>query len=380
MEQTGYTDVSGLDTASYFPIELVFGIPLSDGGYIFTSANDSTEKQWALFGQVDWHLSEQWTATFGLRYSDVEFEYTRTSGGPLNYPGFGPETQATTGSQSDSPVTPKIGLTYEPTDTSLYYASVSKGFRTGGVNPPLFRDPQTGDSCSPIPVPETYSSDELWSYEIGAKNQFLDGTVRTEASAFYIQWDDIQQFVNPGGCAGNGFRDNLGSATSKGIELTFNALLTDELSVLGAVGYLNSEFDKTISSPAGIIVSKGDSLDITPWQLSLMVEYSRPIGDYDFYANAAYQYGSRNDGTDQRHNPQNISYDPDLNFDPATRQTNARVGLRIDNWDVSLFGSNLTNEAPKLSKDHDIGGSTLYYYRTFTPRTFGLTVTYRYAE
>ncbi len=377
MEQSGFTNVDGRDTASYFPIELVFGIPLTEGRYIFTSANDSTEKQWALFGQADWHVTDEISVMLGLRYSEVEFEYTRTVGAPLNYPGFGPEIQATTGMQKDNPVTPKIGLTYEPTDDDLYYMSASKGFRTGGVNPPLFRDPQTGDSCSPIPVPETYGPDELWSYEIGAKNRFLGGSVRTEASAFYIQWDDIQQFVNPGGCAGNGFRDNLGSATSKGIELSFNALLTDELSLTGAVGYLDAEFDKTISSPAGIIVSKGDSLDITPWQLSLMIEYLRPLGSYEVYANAAYQYGSHNDGNDKRHNPQNLSYDPDLDFDPATRQTNARVGLRINKWDFSIFASNLTDEAPVLSKDHDVAGSSLYYYRTFRPRTFGLTVTYR---
>ncbi len=380
MKQQGSVNTEDLFLELYLPVsvETIFGIPLTDDRYIFLSANDSVEKQWSVFGQTDLKFTDQLSLTLGLRYSSVDFDYIRTVGGPINYPGFGPDIHFTVGSQSSSPITPKIGVNYQLTDDHLLYASAAKGFRVGGVNPPLFIDPQTGVSCSSIPVPEDYDEDTLWSYEVGAKNRFLGGALRTETSVYYIQWKDIQQFVNPGGCAGNGFRDNLGDATSQGFEFSATGQVTDNLVLSGTVGYVEAEYDAEITSPAGVIVAKGQSLDVTPWQYSLMVDYFAPaFSDGEAYAHVEYQYGSRNDGTSRWEDPASISYDPDLGFDPATRQTNMRIGWRSDSLDVSLFGRNLTDEAPLLSKDHDTAGSPLFYYRTFTPRTFGLTVTYR---
>jgi len=60
-------------------------------------------------------------------------------------------------------------------------------------------------------------------FRVGSKNRLLGGAVRIDASAYLIKWDDIQQLVNPSGCAGNGFRDNLGQARSRGFDLRASA-------------------------------------------------------------------------------------------------------------------------------------------------------------
>ncbi len=359
------------------PLEFIFGIGLTDGRYLFLSGNNSLEKQWAIFGEADVNFTERLSLTLGLRYSKADFDYTRTVGGPINYPGFGPDIQSTFGDQSSDPLTPKIGLNFQIDDNNLVYASASQGFRIGGVNPPLFRDPQTGESCSSIPVPESYGPDSLWSYELGSKNRFLDGAVRTEASVYYIQWDDIQQFVNPGGCAGNGFRDNLGSATSKGFEFLTSFELTENLLFTGTVGYVKATFDDTLTSPAGIITTEGDSLPVTPWQMSAVLDYFRPIGGAEGYFHAEHQYGSQNNGQNGSLNPNNIGYDPGALFDPAVNQTNLRIGWRNEAFDISLYANNVFDEAPLLSRYHDVNASPLYYFRTLRPRTVGLTVTYR---
>ena len=242
-------------TADLIPLEAIFGIGLTDGRYIFTSANDTTDEQWAVFAQVDAKLSEGLTATVGARYSDTTFKYRRDLGGPLNYIGSGPETVITTGVQKAKPFTPKFGLTYEIDDGNMAYASAAKGFRVGGVNPPLFA------SCAIKDAPATFDPDTTWSFEAGAKNRFFGGALRTDASVFLIKWDNIQQFVLAG-CAGNGFRDNIGAATSRGFDLQFSLRASDRLQLSGSVGYVDAKFKKTVVVNGVLFAREGDFLPV----------------------------------------------------------------------------------------------------------------------
>ena len=94
-------------------------------------------------------------------------------------------------------------MSWQPDRNNLYYVSASKGYRVGGVNVgvgticgadlqslglPLGSDGQRH-------VPGQYSSDSLWSYELGGKNTFLDHTLQVDWSVFWINWKNIQQNV-----------------------------------------------------------------------------------------------------------------------------------------------------------------------------------------
>lgn len=360
-------------TANIIPLDVIFGIGLTDGKYIFTSANDTTDTQWAAFAQVDISLTDQLTATVGARYSDTTFDYRRDLGGPLNYSGTGPETVVTTGVQKAQPFTPKFGLTYDIDDGNMLYASAAKGFRVGGVNPPLFA------SCAIQDAPETFGPDTTWSFEAGSKNRLLGGALRTDASVFYIKWDNIQQFVLAG-CAGNGFRDNIGAARSQGFDFQFSLRATDNLQLSGSVGYVDAKFTKTVIVNDVLFARDGDSLEGSPWQLSGTVDYSLPISDRtETYFHADARYNSKNNGRLAAYDdPRASGYDPTLQFDPAITQVNLRAGIRTGDIDASVFVNNLFDTAPLLGKSHDVETSPLYYYRTLRPRTVGLTVSYRY--
>ena len=67
-----------------------------------------------------------------------------------------------------------------------------------------------------VAAPLAYGADNLWSYELGAKNRFLDGRLRTEASVYYIDWKKIQQNVNNNGCLTTSYTDNLGIGDGEG--------------------------------------------------------------------------------------------------------------------------------------------------------------------
>jgi outer membrane receptor protein involved in Fe transport len=368
--------VEDLTIPTLIPIELIFGIGLTDGRYFFTSGNDTVDTQKALFAQVDTKLTDKLTATVGLRYSQTDFDFERSLGGPLNYRGSGPETVVTTGKQSSNPFTPKFGLSYTIDDSNMVYASAAKGFRVGGVNPPLFA------TCQIQNPPETFGPDSTWSFETGSKNRLFGGALRMEASVFYIKWKDIQQFVLAG-CAGNGFRDNIGEARSRGFDLQFSIRATDRLQFSGAIGYVDAKFTKTViknlSGDDVIFARKGDSLEGSPWQLAGNVDYTIPAGNHEYYLHGDARHASHNDGRFASFDdPMASGYDPELRFDPAITEVNLRAGVRLQGIDASLFVNNLFDSAPLLSKSRDTDTSPLFYYRTIRPRTFGLTVGYRY--
>ena len=124
--------------AALLPLQQVFGIGLADGRYLFTSANNTLDKQFALFAQGDFDIFDKLTATVGLRYSWTSFDYRRDLGGPLNYVRGGPPTSFTVGKQKSQPFTPKFGLNYRFYESNMLYASVAKGYLVGGVNHLLF--------------------------------------------------------------------------------------------------------------------------------------------------------------------------------------------------------------------------------------------------
>jgi len=365
--------IEDLTTARLIPLDRVFGIGLTDGRYIFTSGNNTLDKQWAVFAEVGAKLTDKLTATVGLRYSQTDFDFRRDVGGPLNYTGSGPETTTTAGVQKSKPFTPKFGLTYNVDDSNMVYASAAKGFRVGGVNPPLFA------SCQVQNPPATFGPDTTWSFEAGSKNKLFGGAVRLEASAFYIKWDDIQQFVLAG-CAGNGFRDNIGSARSRGFDLQVSIKASDQLQLSGSVGYVDAKYTKTVVVNNVLFARKGDALEGSPWQLIGNVDYTIPAFENgDVYLHADARYNSRNNGVlASRDDPRASGYDPSLQFDPAITEVNLRAGVKMGNVDASIFANNLFDTAPLLGKLRDTETSPLFYYRTTRPRTIGLTVSYRY--
>jgi hypothetical protein len=204
----------------------------------------------------------------------------------------------TTGGKTPSahPFTPKVGLSWEPDENSMYYLSAGKGFRVGGVNNPSTATDRPGCPGG-LQSPDTYDSDELWSYEIGAKNQFADGRIRTQAGVFYIDWKDIQQSVSANGCFTSSYKDNLGSAEVSGFDVSAEFLPMDGLSIAVSGGYTRARYSETaFGAPASgtgiraIIAEDGDSLGVSPWNATLSGEYEFVAWGQPSYVRLDYSY------------------------------------------------------------------------------------------
>ena len=366
------------------PVEDVLGEALIDGRYSGKIDQWATDKQSALFGQVDYDITSQLKGTLGVRVARTTLDFSRVYWGPLLCTQCNGEPEHTGGSTpATTPVTPRIELSYQPDDRNLYYVSASKGSRVGGVNNPSIATDTPGCPTGLQP-PATYRPDSLWSYEIGAKNQFADGHLRTQVSVYYIDWRDIQEAVSSNTCVTAAYKDNIGRAKIKGFDVAAEWRVAQGLSLTVTGGYSDAKYAENAYGPAAangdrpIIVADGDSLGVSPWNAVVSGQYEFNSFQRPTYFRLDYSYiGKDTDKTPQQDPITNV-YDPGLVTDSSIRLLEARLGMRFGGVDVSVFGRNLLNDAPILGVSHDGAGDPLYYATTIRPRTIGLTATYRY--
>jgi iron complex outermembrane receptor protein len=376
-------------------------------GLIFNGPVDRVvDKQIAAFGEVAFKLTDTFKATVGLRVSKLDY-----TGSVAETGGFLGTTIITSSSATEKPVTPKAVLSWQPDRDDLVYVSASKGFRPGGPNVGVGSICGTSlTSLGLTQVPGQFSSDSLWSYEIGSKNTFLDHRLQINASLFYIDWSNIQQNVYLPSC-GEQFTANLGKAKSEGgdVEVLFKPIdaLTFDLtaaytdarltktSCAGSLSYGGPDVGctgpKIVASP---IATNGDALLGAPWSFTASAEYHFPEwAGRTPYARLDFQHSTAQKSKLPGQDDNNGLFDTTIPGLPIINNLSARAGLRFNGVDLSAYADNLTNAHPLMFQSRDIapysngpgsdprtGPTTddLYFGRGVRPRTIGITATYRY--
>ena len=175
----------------------------------------------------------------------------------------------------------RIAADYRFSDEFLAYASVTTGFKGGGVNPRPFFGPSAGD-CADLPAGSTapcnqinsFNPETIITYEVGFKADLLDRTLRLNGALFWNDYTDI--ILQLSACPGSPCLqpNNVGSAEVKGFELEFSAYPVDGLSLDGGVSYL--DFQYTDTGTSGLT---GD--EITPytpeWNFAFGIQYDHEL-------------------------------------------------------------------------------------------------------
>jgi iron complex outermembrane recepter protein len=352
--------------------------PLLPGGYTYEQPLfQATDIQYALFGQADYEFLPGFKLTAGVRVAAIEFEGKSYFEYPVQV--AGPPISTNT-SSTEHPVTPRVGVSYQPSRDNLFYASAAKGYRIGGINTalPSVCQPELTELGDTHGAPEKYNSDDVWSYELGMKNSLWEQRLQIDASIYWINWQNIQQNIYLPFC-GFQFTANLGKAVSKGGDIDARARLTDNLTVRLMLGYSDALYTQTISGTVANVVTDGDHLPAAPWTIAPSAEYVfSEFGTRKPYIHLDYQLSTAQKSATQTQDPANVIYDPNIPLQPLTKSLSARAGVRVAGFDVSLFGNNLTNSHPLLYRSHDLVSSPLYFDYTWRPRTVGITATYRY--
>jgi outer membrane receptor protein involved in Fe transport len=366
------------------PLLTTLGLPADfGGGFIYVEdPRVGTDRQLALFGQANVKLTERLRMTLGARYAEARFK------GSAHYPEtlvVGPKVTSS-GSEKEHPFTPKFGLEYQIDPDKLLYATAAKGFRIGGVNAKVgqfcYGPGGSLDLIGLDEVPASYSSDTLWSYELGTKNSLAGNRLLLNASAYLVKWKNIQQNVALG--CGFQFTSNLGEADSKGFDIQAVIRPSDAFSLGATVGYTDAQFTKTVQLQPTVqsIVRDGDHLGASPWTAAVFAQLNFPAFGTQGYVRADYQYGAKQTDRVPLSNPENGGYSLWFEDVPETNFASLRTGLTWGGLDVSLFSQNLFDTRPRLTATQDIatpdGGTPLFYVISYRPRTIGLTATYHY--
>lgn len=329
----------------------------------------SDNKQWALFGELSFALTDQFTATAGVRYWDVSQSF-----GPkyaalqpaiffLPAQGLQPEVFAF----DDKVTTLKFNLAYQLSDAVLVYAQAAEGFRVGGFN---------GNPTNNPNVPDSYGSDSLWNYELGMKASFLDGRLVVNPTLYRVDWSDIQTrvFVN-----GAGFNGNAGKAHITGLELEVSAMPTPQLtlSLAGSVLEAQLDEDEPIDPvfPTGVEGKAGDRLPGVP-ELSLSA-----AAQYEFPLSATLEGAVR---LDVSHTGNSFTEfravapaSPAL-YDELHAYTiaNLRASAGTEKWEATLYVNNLFDERAEVDILRFLG--QIPKVTTNRPRTVGLSMQHRF--
>ncbi len=346
---------------------------LADAGSLNGWGNfDRITTQWSAYGQVDLRLRQRLSATLGLRLGHDSFH----SFEQLNPPPR-PGEQDITVEGAATPVTPQFGLAYQAASTSLYYATVAKGYRSGGPNASV------GALCT-LGTPLAYGPDSVWSYELGAKNSLLDARLQIDASLFRIRWQDVQVQIPVPAC-GFGYTINAGAATSEGFDLGVRTRLHDHLKVDFTVAYTNAHYTRTVLfDNTLVVVGKGDAIGAlplvtAPWTATASAVYEIPLpGGAYTSLQAQDAFHSRNPGPFTSDNPPALVYAPTRRPNPSTNLLNLRSVVTWPRFELSVFVNNVLDSQPTLQRRNYEPADTLFYATTFRPRTVGIATNWHY--
>jgi iron complex outermembrane receptor protein len=314
----------------------------------------------ALFGQVGHDFSARTRLIVGVRAERIELDGTgvrtryRASRGTFDAP------VTFTPAFSDTLWGGKVSLEHEVRDGLLAFASVTRGYKGGGIN--------VDARISPPADPLTYDTETLWNYEAGVRGHWFDGRARGEVTAFHLARRDTQ-VRDSAGFGGNYrfFTANGHDAHVTGLEASGAFDVTREFTLHGALGLMNSElepFTLTNGNSAG-----GRDLANAPhYGYSLGARYRAAAG---FFAHAeligrAEQFDSNNQNEARR----------------AFRVVNASVGYVWRDWTFTLWARNLFDEIYD-KRVYFFGNEDPDYLETryenrADPRQIGVTAAYRF--
>ncbi|WP_433851790.1 TonB-dependent receptor [Stenotrophomonas nitritireducens] len=311
-----------------------YGIPVQLFGHPWRESYDNTvdATAYAVFGDVIWHATDKLNLTFGLRYTRDEKKFTWFNDyhradalnqalqtleqyGVLPQPvpcdalglcamdqdgdglipidaaflaGFDlafsdPISMANKGvtnraKNAWSDWSPRLVVDYHPSEDTMLFASVAKGYKAGGYN--VF---------SPGAA---FDNEGVWNFEAGIKRDLRDLRVQYEASAFYYVYDNRQAIRLDTSSDIPRYVVSTSDLTARGVDFSARWQASDHLSVDFAAEWIDSTY-KDFVTPDGIDLS-GQPTGEANLSFAAGAAYTVPLGGYgDLTFSARHSYGGR---------------------------------------------------------------------------------------
>jgi iron complex outermembrane receptor protein len=174
---------------------------------------------WAVFGQGDYDLTDEWTLTAGIRwsYDDKKLEAPRGQSADID----------------DDQVSGNLSLAYTLNDSSTVWGKIASGFRGPSIQ---------GRNVAFFDPSSTADSETITSIELGYKAELLDNRARINAAVYYYEVDDMQ-LTAVGGDGNSVLLVNADSTNAAGMELDFQYLVNEYIDITFGYAYVDTEID-----------------------------------------------------------------------------------------------------------------------------------------
>jgi len=340
-------------------------------GYSGRARYDSTgtTDAFALFGNVSYNITDKLKLQAGLRWSSDHKEFTETPSGQSYGAGFTingvqVDTFNAAGQRTFRAATPSFTINYQATPAVFLYATVSKGFKSGGFN-------DVSDEKTAAETP--YLPEKVWNYEAGFKDLF-DHHARLNVSVFRLNYTNLQvSEVIPAYKNGPNIvvTANAGKTHNQGVEAEFQINPVRGLQFYGNFSYQESNVDELSMVVDDVVIDQsGHKLPLVPktkWMLG--GAYTLDLGGgmdatlRGAYSKTASYYGY-------------ITNNP-LELVPSQSNLTASLllGPRDGHWNIEFWGKNLENKL-NISQLFQIFGAS--YAKVGVPRTYGVTARFKY--
>ena len=342
--------------AGFLPCQATFGIIM---GQQADDQNLARQRGWAVFGEAVIHLTDALDLTVGYRHHDQTNQSSSLAAipgvtaakPPRSNTAFGPGDPfagARVGfldSASFDEGTSRLAVNYQFTDSIMGYVGYSEGFNSGGFGVEQL-------SCKRRVSP--FEPEELQNYEVGLRSDLRDGLLRFNATMFHTKWDNIQLMgesiddcVNPPVVGTNLRTQNVASAEADGLEFELTIAPTESLLFNVNLGLLDTQYIG-ITTPVPGLTLNTEFSQAPETTGNLGFQYTARLGNGgSFITRLDYSFSDQF-WRSQIPNFRTEYYGLPSEFDEGGDYglVNARLTYAPSaaNWELAVFGTNLTNE------------------------------------
>lgn len=355
-----------------------FGIATDGAPVLFArTLNEQDTESYALFGQVDFDVTDRLTLTAGARYTKEtrDFSASAVLEDETGYIFPGEDDPLPAGtiplysfpdlSLSNDAVSWRAGADYSVNDNILLFASAARGFKSGGFNGGFL----SLDAAESAVQVQPYEPEFLTAYELGIKSDLLSNRLRFNASVFLNDFKDLQVFtlVNTGALPIQ-VLDNSSDAEVFGVEFDATFYPAENFLLNLSASFLDSELKDFVAAGGGDF--SGNTIANTPKRsISGLARYDHDLGSSgSLFAQGSFAYKSE------------VFFTTDNN--PIASQSaytlvNARLGYEPQsaNWGLAVYAKNLGDEA-YLTKVTDLSDFGIFTRTYGDPRAYGVELTF----
>ena len=332
-----------------------------------------SDKSYAAFATINYKFMSQWEIALGGRYSVVDKKLVSFSeNDPLR---SNPATVASAAfasfsnfsdSKTFANISPKLTLTYHPTDTVTLYANVSRGFKAGGWNTGVVTQNTFNAGLQ-------LNSETVTSYEAGLKSEWFDHRVRFNGNLFREAFENFQVTQYSPSISGAAVPRlaNAGTAHSEGVEAEFEAILAPGLKFATNGSYTFARFDNFKNCVGLGVNCDGKRLPYAPnFKLYSAISYDFPLLSFaDGMAAADFSMETKSYSNVDNSVAEYIPYHA---------YVDVKLGLvsKDGRWTATVYSKNVTDRLNQVYSQAGAFGDHILFYRP--PRVTGVVLTSKF--